>query len=56
MKKCERRDCGSWTNIMYENKCKVTITIPEGECPYFMDKIEKSKIEKYIRRANGKNY
>ncbi|PKM74778.1 MAG: hypothetical protein CVU92_04710 [Firmicutes bacterium HGW-Firmicutes-17] len=53
MKKCDRKDCGSWTNFLFDNKCRVTNNIPDGECPYFMDKDERKKLEKELKKARN---
>jgi hypothetical protein len=53
MKKCDRKDCGSWTNFLFDNKCRVTNNIPDGECPYYMDKDERNKLEKELKKARN---
>lgn len=53
MKKCEREECGSFTNVMHENKCQALKEVPNGECFAFMTKEKKARVEKEIKRQAG---
>lgn len=53
MKKCEREECGSFTNVMHENKCRALMEVPAGECFAFMTKEKKARVEKAIKRQSG---
>ena len=53
MKKCERKDCGGYTEIVHENHCITTEDVPARDCPYFMTIEERAKVERMIRRRSS---
>ena len=53
MKKCDRKECRNFTNIMHENKCRVLMEVPTCECFAFMTKEKKARVEREIKRQTS---